>query len=113
MKLFYDQSEIGTITDEFIHQGTWFGTFREMDGTEHPRVHEFIVFTDRWNERLQTGDDPDPDEFQQRFGDLMSSGRWSVVDASGAVTSIETPLFTGDEISWITTECPTTNPNPQ
>lgn len=102
LKLLYLEQAVANVRDEFLHQGTWFGTFELLpampQGAE--RVVEYVEFCIDWNERARQ-DAADADEFD-KFSDLIGSHRWKTLDDSGALRQIEdAPLFFKDaEVSW-------------
>jgi len=104
LQLFYDNLLVGDIAAPLLHQGTWFGDFRQVvatqDSTLAQRVCDFIAFCREWHARLATQASCEASEFDQ-FSDLVRSGLWFTRDADGVAARIEeAPVFTDGEISW-------------
>lgn len=100
MRLFYDSTLVGEISDAFTDQGTWFGTFRQKLGDQGERLREFIDFCKAWHERLGAGEGGDASDFDN-FGEVVTSGLWKVESNDGTVVTIEgCPVFIEDEITW-------------
>jgi hypothetical protein len=106
MELRYGQIPIGTIIDEFLSDGTWFGRFHEAvvpDASPlHQRLHDYIAFSVEWHERLRSDLPAEATEFDQ-FGEMISSGAWQTLASDGSVALIaEAPVFVQDEVTWTT-----------
>jgi hypothetical protein len=115
LELRYGLILVGEIADPFLHQNTWFGSFRQRVsqecGSTEQRLCEFISFCNDWDARNNRGDDADASEFEQ-FDDVLNSGLWYTRTNDGAVSRIDqAPFFSGDEISWQTPESPDAEPS--
>lgn len=104
MELRYGQIHIGTITEEFLSDGTWFGRFQEavvLDPSPlHKRLHEYIAFSVEWHERLRSGLSAGATEFDE-FGEIISSGDWQTIGLGGSVARLpEAPVFIQEELTW-------------
>jgi hypothetical protein len=104
LRLRYGPVSVGNITDAFLDQGTWSGSFRpsigDSDDPSVERVRQFIGFCKRWHDRLASGEDVDASEFD-RFADPLTSGLWETEGQDGISSVVDqAPVFSGDEISW-------------
>jgi hypothetical protein len=104
LRLRYGPVSVGNIADPFVHQGTWFGSFRpSVDDEDSPiaeQVREFVGFCKRWHDRLASGEDVNASDFD-RFTDMLTSGLWATEGQDGIASVVDqAPVFSGDEISW-------------
>ena len=104
MELRYGQIPVGTITGEFLSDGTWFGRFHEVvdpgASPVHQRLHDYISFSVEWHERLRSNLPAEATEFDQ-FGEMISSRVWQTLASDGSVSLIaDAPVFVQDEVTW-------------
>jgi hypothetical protein len=104
IELRYGQIHIGTITDEFLSDGTWFGRFQEAAVPDpsplHERLHDYIAFSVEWHERLRSDLPADATEFDL-FGEIISSGEWQMLALGCGVARLaEAPVFIQEEVTW-------------
>ena len=101
----YGTLVVGSVSDAFESEGTWFGEFQPTHSGHHNsvleiRIRAFITFCQEWHSRLESGQDPSAAEFDS-FHDALTSGLWYAVAPDGVVHRItEAPVFVGSEISW-------------
>lgn len=104
LTLKYKSLVIGTISDVYCSDWTFYGSFKPAQSTDDDdfkRVSEFICFCVDWHQRLDNDadDGPDPDEFN-RFS-IVDSKQWTVTDETGTKAVADAPVFfPGREITW-------------
>jgi len=105
LKLYYGNSEIGTIRNSFCSDNTWYGMFElgvsGQDGELGRHISQYVKFVEDWNERVHRNEPADPSEFDQ-YPNFADSKLWSTRDEQGNVTHItDGPVFfVGGELSW-------------
>jgi hypothetical protein len=115
LQLYYGSILVGDLNDVIVHQGTWFGHFRQIVASKMGRTEErlcdFIRFCHDFHVRLAEGKDPNAAEFDM-YKDVLDSDLWHVPCRDGTVLKIKDgPLFIeGGEVSWI---LPTSDPSPE
>jgi|SRR5215831_286020 len=107
LKLYYADLAVGTITNSFQSEDTWFGivdvSLSTHEGELAREIADFVRFVEGWNERVRCDGPADPVEFDQ-YSNLVKSGLWSTRDEQGNVSRItDAPVFfVGGEVSWRT-----------
>jgi hypothetical protein len=106
--LFYKDTEVGTIQNEFEDQGTWFGDFTMAEAAAADpgcaRILGFIDFCSDWFAGCQSSGGGDAAEFN-RWPDMVGASLWTIVADSGVrVALADAPMFSGGrqgDVSWI------------
>lgn len=89
LHLWYGEFLVAKVSNIVVHQGTWFGDYRQVvtleQGKRATLLCDFIVFVENWHKRLEQGENPDPNQFE-RFKEVLYSGLWHGKNAPMAVS---------------------------
>lgn len=104
MHLWFGDILVAELWDVIPHQGTWFGSYKQVvvreEGTLQSRLHDYIRFSEDWHRRLQFGEKAEAEEFDQ-FADLTTSTFWRVLCPDGSNLAMnEGPIFVEGTASW-------------
>jgi hypothetical protein len=105
--LWYKDLLVGTVSEAFYSDGTWFASFQRTIAPEANdlarRLHDYILFCMQWHARPQgcVTDPPEASEFD-KYSDIIESGLWTVEAPDGGRFRItQAPVFMFEaEISW-------------
>lgn len=104
LELWHGDLLVAVVSDAFVHQGTWFGGYRQVvtraQGAQAARLCDYIAFDEQFHRRMDEGENPDPSQYDQ-FRDVLYSGRWRARCPDGSELAIpEGPGFGSGQVCW-------------
>lgn len=97
--LYFGPHLIGRVSNTFYSEFNWYGTLHADEKIPH-RVQEFIALCRDWSARLDAGQVPSADEFND-WRDIHDPGEWRVVAPNGRAEQIQAPVFWPDgDLCW-------------